>query len=281
MGEKTGISFLVRVRNEQDFLERSLKSLRKLNFPFEVVIVLHRCTDKSKEIATNFQNEENVKEEKVRIYEYPYKISRAGYELLATDSSSKHNLTAYSNFCLDKSKEKEKKYPYVFKWDADFYMTDQLANFLNQNAAIWTTEMGANRPRNFNILAKSKCFSHKEIYLSSSIWVYSKFMFWEVGNYRENTEQLDVQDDIFIEHMSELDTLKSYWTEPRWFLEDEGEEEGEEEREEKRIVRERFRRLEADFGPEPQGMARAGNMQGAPSYFAILEKKPDYINIKS
>lgn len=41
-----GISFVMRVRNEEDTLETAIRSLFSLTINYEIRIVLHLCTDK-------------------------------------------------------------------------------------------------------------------------------------------------------------------------------------------------------------------------------------------
>ena len=65
-----GISFVVRARNEEATLPAGLQSLQKFTFPHEIIVVLHRCNDKSFEIARSFPN--------TKVFEFDRPISRAG-----------------------------------------------------------------------------------------------------------------------------------------------------------------------------------------------------------
>ena len=78
--KKPGISFILRARNEEAYLTQSLTSLLSLTIPHEIVIILHKCTDQSKDIALDAQ----AKGGQIRIYETDHSLSKAGYETLAT-----------------------------------------------------------------------------------------------------------------------------------------------------------------------------------------------------
>ena len=90
-----GISFMVRIRNEEQTLEKSIRSLFKLTIPHEINLILHCCTDNSLSIAKQLASENK----NIKIYTYDYSISRAGYENLATDINSHHSLVHYYNYC--------------------------------------------------------------------------------------------------------------------------------------------------------------------------------------
>ena len=107
----SGISFIVRVRNEEKTLEESILSLFNLTIPHEINIILHCCTDNSENIARKLSKQNN----NINIFIYDKKLSRAGYETLATDSTSAHSIVKYTNYCFSTG-----KYSWKFKWDADF-----------------------------------------------------------------------------------------------------------------------------------------------------------------
>ena len=109
--EDAGISFIVRIRNEEKVLARSIRSLVSLTIPHEIILILHQCTDKSPEIAATLATENPH----VRILTYNHTVSRAGYETLATDASSDHSFVRYSNWCREQA-----RHPWMFRWDADF-----------------------------------------------------------------------------------------------------------------------------------------------------------------
>jgi len=116
-----GVSFIVRVRNEEQTLEQSLRSLSGLTIPHEIIVILHLCTDRSKEIAEKLKAELPI-----QIKEYKIKTSRAGYETMATDASSEHSLMTYYNWALSHA-----NHVWIVKWDADYHATPELLEYFN------------------------------------------------------------------------------------------------------------------------------------------------------
>ena len=251
-----GISFLVRIRDEEETLRESIESLFSLTIPHEIILILHLCKDTSLDIA----NELKLRNPNIKIFTYDYETSRAGYELLATDADSKHSLVTYCNWCLTKT-----NYPWVFKWDADFVSTPDLINYLN--AGKWVNE-----PKLIEFNAYSDGVDHKEFYLISGLLSYIKYVFNENIFYTYGSEK--VITNIKINHISRASTIKSYWNLEPWFkLEDS---------EEARIVSERVRRLTEDFGEEPRGLFRYGNTAKSDIVsLKILYANVPYVNYTS
>ena len=227
-----GISFVVRVRNEQQTLERCLRSLSGFNFPYEIIVVLHQCTDRSREIAETLQ-----KELPIQIFEYKFPISRAGYETMATDVNSKHSFAEYCKWCFSHT-----KYVWKFKWDADFIGNDSFVEYLNSNT--WNTQSPAKIYFNAKSLDSDNC----EGYLFTGDFVFGKYYFWEFHDINGSWDRIDSK--ITIEHASELSNRKSYWNDEPWFMKD-GDEEN--------IVRTRYDILRTICGDEPVGQARASD----------------------
>jgi glycosyltransferase involved in cell wall biosynthesis len=252
-----GISFMVRVRNEEKTLEASIRSLFFLTIPHEINIFLHRCTDNSENIVRKLAEENK----NIRVFIYSNKVSRAGYETLATDSNSEHSLTTYYNYCFN-----QRTMFWSFKWDADFIASPPLVDFLNSKE--WTEDNIC-----YVITYKSPINSAAEIYLSCSGFGYSKYLFWETIVYKASAKIITLDDSIFINHVSVLSDIKSYWYEEPWYLTEDSEE--------AKIVKTRIEMLEKDYGKEPIGMARALNPESGPANIRILQDKPTYVNINS
>jgi len=247
-----GISFIVRVRNEENILEESIRSLFNLTIPHEINIILHCCTDNSEKIA-----EELSKENKnINIFIYDKKISRAGYENLATDAESEHSIVKYYNLCFETG-----KYVWKFKWDADFIALEELIVFLNSKE--WAYEEAY-----YIIDYTMKNRNAGEKYLFCPYIGYTKYILWELNKNNPNAKRYVLEKPL-IHHKSELDELKSYWTEEPWYLEDS---------DEARVVKQRVEQLTQDFGKEPIGMARALNPECDSIYTRIYKSKPPYVN---
>jgi glycosyltransferase involved in cell wall biosynthesis len=252
----SGISFLLRCRNEEATLQQSLDSLAALTIDHEIIVVLHRCTDHSADIAASASE----KNPNIRIFTYDTEISRAGYQTLATDYGSPHSIMTYYNWCRAKATK-----PWIFKWDGDFIASPALIDYLNSRA--WEHDSHSK----IIIHAKDATGKNYEPYLSLGLAGYGKYIFWEVPLYYKNSSSTTLDSSIYIEHASKLETIKSYWTTGKpWFETEESEE--------ATTVRDRVARLVADFGPEPQGMARAANPECDSPFLRIKAATPSYVN---
>ena len=248
-----GISFMCRARNEEETLEKSIRSLFNLTCPHEINIILHRCTDNSENIARNLAKENP----NINVIIYNNHISRAGYETLATDENSENSIVTYYNYCL-----KQSKFPWSFKWDADFLASTGLIDYLNSKR--WSKANHA-----YTIEYKSTQHASAEVYLFPSSAIYKKFIFWEL--LRGYSGIMRLNSDQYLEHCSELSNIKSYWKEQPWYMVVDSEE--------ARKVRSRVEQLTRDFGSEPPGMARALNPVCDNIYLKIKGSNPSYINL--
>lgn len=251
-----GISFIVRIRNEESTLEKSIRSLFSLTIPYEIILVLHRCTDKSLEISKKLASENP----KIRYITYEHEISRAGYENLATDVTSKHSIATYYNYCFSQG-----TMAWKFKWDADFIASSNLINRLNSSE--WNEENAV-----YYIMAKNSS-QNWEGYLLGCLESFGKFIFWEIAQYKHNYSKLEFKSDEYIEHDSELSSMKSYWNEIPWYKTEDSDE--------ARQVADRIEKLNAEFGIEPIGMARASNSISDIPFLRIKETYPSYVNLYS
>ena len=250
-----GISFLIRCRNEEATLQQSLQSLRSLTIAHEILVILHLCTDRSAEIAAT----EAATNPHIKIYTYDTEISRAGYQTLATDYKSPHSIMTYYDWCRANAKS-----PWVFKWDADFVASPALTAYLNGRE--WTSE----KTTNIIIHAKDETAKNWEPYLSCGLCGYGKYIFWEVPLFVPPITYITLEPDQYIEHVSKLSNIKGYWkTAKPWFETEVSEEAAR--------VKERYDRLVAEFGPEPEGMARASNPECDSPFLRIKAAAPDYV----
>jgi hypothetical protein len=249
-----GISFMVRIRNEENTLYKSIKSLFNLKINHEIILILHLCNDKSKEIAELLAKENS----KIKIYEYDIEISKPGYETLATDKNSKHSIPTYYNWCLSKL-----SYPWTFKWDADMIASEGLINFLNNNE--WYKQN-----KNYKIKACNSTSENAESYLMGNLNEYKKYWFWEIPSMYDNPIIETVDNSINIIHDSELTNIKKYWKKTPWFEDNDIEE--------AKIVKQRLLLLENDFGKEPIGLFRASNPECNSFIQKIMNSQCKYIN---
>ena len=255
-----GISFLMRVHNEELTLEKSVRSLELLDVPYNVSIILNNCTDNSEQIANKLQDSKPF----VKVYNYALPVSRAGYETLCTDSTSPHSIPFYLNWCLRKC-----DMPWVFKWDGDFVMTSSVANYLNHDLKL-LHNAGQCKNTKIRINAVNSTSRNGEFYLANCFSGFDKYYFWEVTKWPSDTRSIDLSQDLCVLHDSELKQIKNYWLKPPWFYEVNTPEAN-------KILR-RYNQLVAEYGPEPAGMARASNPECDRLFLKIRDNSPYYVN---
>ena len=237
--ENIGISFMVRIHNEELTLEESIRSIFQLkNLKKEIVLILHNCTDLSESIANQLQKEWPSE---IKIYKYTEKISRAGYENFCTDENSVHSLSTFNNFCLSKC-----SFQWNFRWDSDFIMTKELSEHLEKNLHNY-------KNCKIRINAENE-FKNWELYLSDSLLTYKKYVFWEVPTFKQNAIEIKFPEEAKILHHSKIQNIKNYWNSAPWFLKDTFQE-----NEEALHIKHKINELETKFGKEPKGLCRASN----------------------
>ncbi len=106
-----GVSAMLRVKNEATKIWLCLTSIYDV-FD-EIVLVDNASTDQTASIVHEFiRSRDDVR--KIRLYTYPFNVSRCGEEHAATPENSVHSLVYYYNWTLSKCTRS-----YVCKWDAD------------------------------------------------------------------------------------------------------------------------------------------------------------------
>lgn len=252
-----GISFIVRVRNEEATLEECVRSLTKLTIPYDIHVILHMCTDRSREIVEQIQSEGFP----VHIHTYDYPISRAGYEVLITNKDSPHSMVEYSRWCISQSTR-----VWTFRWDSDFIASEPLIEYLNG-----TTWKKPEKSTQIAITYVSPDVSSGEKYLFSGPYYYSKYVFWEYCKMLGDVETIYLDKTIFINHSSTLANKKSYWNEDSWFwsvLTDEAAE-----------IRRKYHALVSLCGPEPNAQARASNPDSDNIFYIVRAKEQELKNV--
>jgi glycosyltransferase involved in cell wall biosynthesis len=233
-----GISFIVKVLNEEQTLEASIQSLAGFLFAYEILIFLNACSDNSTSIAYRLA-ELNPH---IKVFEYNHRLSRPGYETIATHAESDHSLIKYYNYCL-----KQANYNWAFKWDADFVMNDDLRQYLNtldlQQSLI--LRLGA-RDLEGSV--------EMNAYLSSCMVGYAKDNTWEMPGYIPGCPAYE-ETGVYIDHVSSPHMIKPYWFMPGWYENEQSEE--------AILVKQRLADLVSEFGAEPVGFARSGNLVAA------------------
>jgi len=113
------VSAMVRVRNEEEFLYPSIRSI--VDGVDEIVIVDNLSIDRSSLIIEALRREHP---DKVVCYRYPYEVRRVGREtwelaMSPEGASSPHLSANYYNWCMQRC-----TMPFILKWDGDMIATD-------------------------------------------------------------------------------------------------------------------------------------------------------------
>jgi hypothetical protein len=246
-----GLSFLVRVHNEETTLEMSVRSLFSLTIAYEILIFLHQCTDRSVVIAGRLAAENP----RVRLFEYNVSLSRFGVETLATDAESEHSFVRFSNWGLQHA-------PYLWKvrWDADFFLNNDLRAYLEERKGegLWARHDSILRIPAVGLDGVVEMGD----YFASCLDHYRKEMLWETPVFRFQPDKrlhLEAPAGINITHLSRVGELKPYWFEPGWYVE---KGESEESNEDARLVRKRIGWIEQACGGGV-GVGRSGTSEEA------------------
>lgn len=123
--EERRISAMVRVRNEEEFLAPSVRSIA--DHVDEILLVDNLSTDATPEVIRSLAE---AYPEKVVAHRYPHEVRRVGretWELAGrSDGTTSPHLSAnYYNWCLARC-----SHPHVLKWDADMLALERFTTGL-------------------------------------------------------------------------------------------------------------------------------------------------------
>ena len=239
-----GVSFVIRARNEARLLFDNFVSLRGITIPHEIVLVLHRCSDESKQVADTWQKQGLP----IRVVEDWTPVSRAGYETLVTPALHPYSLPEFYNRSFNHA-----RYRWLLKWDADFAATDHLRDFLHN-----TLDIALERPTSYRLQCDlgGDAICHEEYLFNSWMW-YGKYYCWEYCRQKEPRDIITL-DQTCITSISPA-VIKPYWAEPPWFIAEDTRDD---------ILAEKYETLINIVGAEPTAFARSNN----PDFQAHWEK---------
>ena len=252
--EKTNslLSFVMRIHNEEETLKESVQSLYKLNFPFEIVLILHRCTDNSFEIANKLKKEidEAIFHVQIKIVIDNVQISRAGLETFITPSKSIHSFVNYTTRSFSHATSLWK-----IKWDGDFVATDSFIHYLNEHSERFKSFI----PQVIRVNAVfNNGHKQREYWGSNCLLKYGKQYFWEIPIWTHKfVNTWEFPDHVTFLHKTTLESPKDYWCKKPWFLNDNIEKESKELKNKWEEVLEKLNIN--DFEKMPIGIARACN----------------------
>lgn len=108
-----GVSAMLRIKNEATKIERCILSIHDL-FD-EVIVVNNGSTDDTRALVEGLIASGRCPG--VRLFDYPFVLSRCGAENADTAGDSVHSLTYYSNWSISHCSRR-----WVFKWDGDMFL---------------------------------------------------------------------------------------------------------------------------------------------------------------
>lgn len=110
-----GISAIMRVQNEESSLEAAIISALRL--ADEVICVDNGSTDKTLDIATSIAEKDN----RVRVYEYPFKCFESGPSHMENPPNSVHSRAFFYNWCFSLA-----RFSHAWKWDGDQVLIQEI-----------------------------------------------------------------------------------------------------------------------------------------------------------
>lgn len=239
-----GISFVLRARNEEKYVRRAITSLESITVPHEIVVILHCCTDGTRDIVEELQREGK---QDIQIHTIDTPMSRAGYETVVTPRWHESSFCRYSQWCFEQA-----RYNWMFKWDADFEASPALVDFLNTRL-----DLATRTPIRYTVHCHVGDAINYEQYLHNCLLRFGKHVFWEVPVFTYESTVIDLGSEAHINTIP-CTVLKDYWRKPAWFLPDKDPE-----------LCKRYAVLVDRYGPEPVGCARAQCPDGDGIYHAL------------
>ncbi len=122
--EKSGVSALVRVRNEAPKIGYCLRSI--LPFFDEIVLVDNGSDDGTVDMVREIIAREDP-DRKIQLYSYPHRLARFGPEHDVTPEDSLKSAVYYSNWALSRCTRR-----FVCKWDGDMVLVREARGAFHQ-----------------------------------------------------------------------------------------------------------------------------------------------------
>lgn len=213
---ESGICFMLRARNEEETIFDAIESIHRHldgKIEYQVVFIDNGSTD-----CTEQRARASLRKNKDILVSYPVQIAKAGLETYVTPCNSVHSLPWFYQFCLQQCTA----YSHVFKWDADFLMTEALAKKL---VKIFGKESVEKPSDAYAIKAQNEGGDYGcELYLFAvrTRVRYQKYFLWEFPTCKVDVQPVQLSHKECIVHNSTLKTLKSYLLlQPWWETESE------------------------------------------------------------
>jgi len=216
LNKKKGVTAMLRIKNEEVNIRNVILSIA--NIFDEIVVVDNGSTDKTIEIIKEISSLDSSIEKKLKIYDYPFNVSRCGIENLNTDKNSLHSLSYFYNYALSKC-----NYEYVMKWDGDMILPREMINEMNEflENIITSKKHLLGIPKGITIFkAHNGIFYYKKDTFEAEIRIFKnitqnyfeKDILWE--RFQSNTDAKFFQSDnpIYIEYKDLNQNEFSHWS---------------------------------------------------------------------
>lgn len=176
-----GISAFVRAKNEESKIKSCLLSI--IDVFDEIIFVDNNSQDDTFSVVEGIKNtHENGY--KVKLFKYPFSVSRFGREYSSTEENSVYNFAYLSNFALSHC-----SYKYVCKWDADMLFRPEVIlkfkNFLKTKILPVSATWNLFGQTVYRDLDENCWLSSKEIYREPRIFPTSYFHRYVKGKHFE------------------------------------------------------------------------------------------------
>ena len=187
-----GLTFLIRCKNEEDYIENCIETLLKIKYDIKILIVDNNSTDKSWDIICKFKDSNK----NIECYKYN------------DDISIDKNIAYYYNFCLDKVKT----YNFL-KWDADFIcLTEHMNEMIEKHSLLTRNDMFSlwfggisriidNKNNILNLDNESLYYEFRCFNIKKNVTRYVNVEKWEEINqtYHKHSVKIIYEKSIFIE----------------------------------------------------------------------------------
>lgn len=213
-----GTTSVLRVKNEARSLPWVLPPL--LRTTHELILVDNQSTDGTPEVAMQVAAEHGYAD-KVRVYSYPFNVSRCGPEHLGTPADSIHSLVYFYNWAFSHVRTS-----YSLKWDGDMVLTKDAEGVLHDLAwSLPGRDVILRVPRN-SLYVESDRVGYLDLgmpnvepygYPMGPAYPHVKAFEWELRTYPEDAEVMRLPAGASIE-LKWLDSDEfSHWTDPDAF----------------------------------------------------------------
>ncbi|AFZ47933.1 glycosyl transferase family 2 [Cyanobacterium stanieri PCC 7202] len=173
---KKGVSAFIRMKNEEQKIYYCLKSI--IDVFDEIIVIDNQSSDHSLKIVTDFKQEYDINN-KIKIFNYPFRVARCGDENESTPENSIHSRAYYDNYALSQC-----SFKFAFRWDADMILNKNFRSdfktflqWVNQKELkVWKVK-GTTVYRNLKgeyFLANSHTYGERRLYPCSYLNRYFK-----------------------------------------------------------------------------------------------------------